>query len=55
LMWYIIAGQSAVKSESPMIFAKLNNLRTTSTEEIRLEAEARAKVWSEQNPVRAGE
>jgi uncharacterized protein len=55
LMWYIIAGQSAVKTENPVIFAKLTNLRTTSTEEIRLEAEARARVWSEQNPVRAGE
>ena len=55
LMWYIIASQSAVKTENPMIFAKLNNLRTTSTEEIRLEAEARARVWSEQNPVQAGE
>ncbi len=55
LMWYIIAGQSAVKTENPLIFAKLNNLRSTSTEEIRLEAEARARVWSEQNPVRAGE
>ena len=55
LMWYIIASQSAVKTENPMIFAKLNNLRTASTEEIRLEAEARARVWSEQNPVRAGE
>jgi uncharacterized protein len=55
LMWYIIAGQSAVKTENPMIFTKLNNLRTTSSEEIRLEAEARARVWSEQNPVRPGE
>jgi uncharacterized protein len=55
LMWYIIASQSAVKAENPIIFTKLSNLRTTSTEEIRLEAEARARVWSEQNPVRAGE
>ncbi len=55
LMWYIIASQSAVKTENPMIFAKLNALRTASTEEIRLEAEARARVWSEQNPVQAGE
>ena len=55
LMWYIIASQSAIKSENPIIFAKLNNLRSTSTEEVRLEAEARARVWSEQNPVQAGE
>ena len=55
LMWYIIASQSAVKSENPMIFTKLANLRAANTEEIRLEAEARARVWSEQNPVRAGE
>ena len=55
LMWYIIASQSAVKNENPIIFAKLTNLRTTSTEEVRLEAEARARVWSEQNPVGPGE
>ena len=55
LMWYIIASQSAVKTENPMIFTKLANLRAANTEEIRLEAEARARVWSEQNPVRAGE
>ena len=55
LMWYIIAAQSAVKSESPIIFSKLNNLRASSTEEVRLEAEARARVWSEQNPVGPGE
>jgi uncharacterized protein len=55
LMWYIIASQSAVKSENAIIFAKLSSLRSASTEEIRLEAEARAKVWSEQNPVRPGE
>ncbi len=55
LMWYIIASQSADKTETPMIFKNLATLRTTSTEEIRLEAEARARVWSEQNPVKAGE
>ena len=55
LMWYIIAGQSAVKTENPIIFSKLNNLRTTSTEETRIEAEARARVWTEQNPVRPSE
>lgn len=55
LMWYIIAAQSAVKNENPIIFSRLAEMRFGSTEETRLEAEARAKVWSEQNPVRQGE
>jgi uncharacterized protein len=55
LMWYIIASESAVKTETPQIFSRLANLRSASTEEVRLEAEARAKVWDEQNPTRAGE
>ncbi len=55
LMWYIIAAQSAIKNENPIIFARLNELRFGSTEEVRIEAEARARVWSEENPVRPGE
>lgn len=55
LMWYIIAGQYAVKNENPIIFSRLAEMRFGSTEESRIEAEARARVWMEQNPVRAGE
>ena len=55
LMWYIIAAQSAVKNENPMIFSRLAEMRFASTEETRIEAEARARVWMEQNPVKAWE
>lgn len=55
LMWYLIAAQTASQNENPIIFSKLNGLRTIATEETRLEAEARARVWAEENPVRAGE
>jgi uncharacterized protein len=55
LMWFIIASGAAVKTENPQIFSRLASLRTTTTEEIRLEAEARAKVWEEQNPAKAGD
>ncbi len=50
LMWYVIAAQSAQQDEFPMIFERLNELRFGATEETRLEAEARARVWSEENP-----
>ncbi len=55
LMWYIIAGKLAVKNENPVIFSKLAQMRFSATEETRIEAEARARVWLEQNPVRPGE
>jgi uncharacterized protein len=55
LMWYTIASESALKTENPQIFSRLANLRSAATEEVRLEAKARARVWDEQNPVRAGE
>lgn len=55
LMWYIIAAKFAVKTENPVIFSKLAEMRFSATEETRIEAEARARVWSEQNPVRPGE
>ncbi len=50
LTWYIIAAGSAVKDENPMIFARYGELKIQATEEVRLEAEARARVWNEQNP-----
>lgn len=51
LMWSIIAAESAVPDENPTILAKAAELRFEATEEIRIEAEARARVWSEENPV----
>lgn len=51
LMWEIIAAESAHQDENPDIFAKLAERRFSATEEVRLEAEARARVWSEENPL----
>ena len=50
LMWYVIASQSAQQDEFPAIFQRLNDLRASATEETRIEAEARARVWAEENP-----
>lgn len=51
LMWMIIAAESAKQDENPDIFAKLTERRSSATEEVQLEAEARARLWSEQNPL----
>jgi uncharacterized protein len=50
LMWYIIAAQNAPTDEFPFIPAKLDELRAGATEETRIEAEARARVWLDENP-----
>jgi uncharacterized protein len=55
LMWSIIAGQSAVAEENPAIISRAAELRFGATEEMRIEAEARARVWSEENPLNSGE
>ncbi len=52
LMWYIIAADAAPADEYPMISARMNDLRFAATQETRIEAEARARVWSEENPIR---
>jgi uncharacterized protein len=53
LMWYEIAAQSAQQDEFPFIFSRLSELRFAATEEVRLEAEARARAWNEENPITA--
>jgi uncharacterized protein len=50
LMWTIIATESANRDEQPDIFANLGQRKFNATEEVRIEAEARARVWSEENP-----
>lgn len=50
LTWYLVAAQSARPDENPEIRARLSQLKTAATEETRIEAEARARVWNEQNP-----
>ena len=53
LMWYIIAAEAAPAGEFPMISARMNDLRFGATQETRIEAEARARVWDEENPAPA--
>ncbi len=50
LMWYILATQSAKPSENPTIFDRYNEINSQATEEERLEAEARARVFADQFP-----
>ena len=51
LTWYIVAAQAARPDENPEIRARLTQLKFAATEETRIEAEARARIWNEQNPV----
>lgn len=51
LMWYILASQSARPEESPEIFDRYVELQASTSDDMRLEAEARARVWDEQYPV----
>jgi len=55
LMWYAIAAQASVRDETPLIVARYNQLKVSASEEVRLEAEARARVWNEQNPSDPGQ
>jgi hypothetical protein len=50
LMWYILAAQSARQEDNPEIFDRRQALEIATTEDERLEAEARAKVWDDQYP-----
>jgi len=50
LMWYLLARESAVPSENPEIFNRLDEMTASISSEERLEAEARARVWADQYP-----
>jgi uncharacterized protein len=50
LMWYVLANETARPEEDAKITARYNELLLTVDEETRAEAEARARVWSEQYP-----
>lgn len=52
VMWYMLAARSARKAENPEIFERLRAMESEATEEERLEAAARAKVWNDQYPVK---
>ena len=55
LTWYFVAAQTARPDENPEIRDRLTELRFAATEETRIEAEARARVWNEQNPIDKGQ
>jgi uncharacterized protein len=50
VMWYMLAARSASHDENPEIFNRLKALESAATEDERLEAAARAKVWIDQYP-----
>ncbi len=51
LMWYMLARDSAKPEENPGIFDRALQLEANVSEDERIEAEARAKVWDGQYPV----
>ncbi len=55
LMWYVLAHENAQPDEHARIIARYEELRSAVEEEVRLEAEARARVWAEQYPVNAAD
>lgn len=50
LMWYTLAVETARPDENAAIISRYNELRGAVDEDTRLEAEASARVWSEQYP-----
>jgi uncharacterized protein len=50
VMWYILAMETAKPAENPNIVNRYNQLMSGIDEDTKLEAEARARVWSEQYP-----
>jgi uncharacterized protein len=50
LTWYLIAAHSANPDDNPYIMTNLNTMKASASEDVQLEAEARARVWNEQNP-----
>jgi uncharacterized protein len=50
VMWYILAVETSKPEENPAIFNRYNELLSIVDADTKLEAEARARVWSEQFP-----
>jgi TPR repeat protein len=50
LMWYILAKETAKPDENPEIHDRLDEMLAVVSDEERLEAEARATVWSDEHP-----
>ena len=53
LMWYLLARQSARPEENPEIFDRTLQIEANTSEDQRIEAEARARVWDGQYPALA--
>ena len=51
LMWYVLATEAASKQDYSSLFARRDELRNQVSEDVVLEADARARVWAEQYPV----
>lgn len=54
LMWYILARNSAKPEENPEIYDRTLQIEANVSEDERIEAEARAKVWDDQYPAKGG-
>lgn len=53
LSWYLIAASRTTTTENPQVYARLSQLKFAATQETRIEAEAKARVWNDQNPLGA--
>lgn len=54
VMWYILAGATASPADDAAIIERANAIRSEVSDETRLEAEARARVWADQYPGEEG-
>jgi uncharacterized protein len=50
VMWYVLAMETVKPEDSPTIANRYNELLSVVDADTKLEAEARARVWSEQFP-----
>jgi uncharacterized protein len=50
LMWYALASQTASKSDFMSLHTRHSEIREQVSEDTRLEADARARIWAEQYP-----
>jgi uncharacterized protein len=51
LMWYLIATESESVEDHEQLSVRLNEMRDAASDDVRLEAEARARVWMDQYPI----
>jgi uncharacterized protein len=51
LMWYVLATEAASEQDYASLFLRREDLSSKVSEDVLLEADARARVWAEQYPV----